>query len=709
MKTTKPAKNPLLAALGIGLLSALLCAGLYRARPTLLGEIDHRFGDYRFELRGEAPAPSDVVIVAIDAQSIDALGRWPWSRTVISRLLDTIEAKGARVVAFDMVFSEPESARADGSLARSIERSGGAVLGYFFREQESAPDGEESLRQLERSAIKVRLGELRGEVPGFPHVEMNLPLIGAHARGFGFFNFPNPDTDGTFRRSQLVLAHRGELYPSLGVEAVTRFLSTEVVLKSSPGLGIEGLVLGRLFVPTSGSGQLIVDYYGPGGTVRAYPATDVMLGTIPPGALEDKLVFIGATETGIYDARAVPLDPSFPGVEIHATVAGNILEGRFLHQSHLTRGLDYILTLALPLMLVLGLVSVSRTLLGLGVFVLLLALHSLANYLLFTPFGLLASYLYPALSMSVAYVFFEGYRNLSAERRSRYLRKAFTSYVSPDVVSEMLQDPGRLRLGGEIREISILFSDIRGFTALSESIPPEELVLLLNEYLGPMTRIVLDKSGTLDKYIGDSIMAIFGAPAGLPGHPRMACESSLEMVRALGSLNEGWTRRGLPRISIGIGVNTGRAIVGNMGTDFRFDYTAIGEEVNLASRLEGLNKFYGTDIIITRSTLDGAGDGGFVVRELDLVRVKGIDRPAAIFELMDFDTAGSDKRELAGMFTAALVLYRKGDYHGAREGFGEIARLYPDDGPSAMYLERAAGFADSPPPDSWDGVYTPPE
>jgi adenylate cyclase len=280
--------------------------------------------------------------------------------------------------------------------------------------------------------------------------------------------------------------------------------------------------------------------------------------------------------------------------------------------------------------------------------------------------------------------------------------------VSSNIVDEILRDPDKLKLGGENKKVTLLFSDIRGFTSLSESIPPEMLVSVLNEYLSPMTQIVMEERGTLDKYIGDAVMAIFGAPLDVPDHAIRACQAALSMLKKLGQINNEWRKRNFPSIAIGIGINTGEAIVGNMGANMRFDYTAIGDSVNLASRLEGLNKLYGTEIIISKSTLENlnSSEAPFLFRELDVVQVKGKEEPISIFELVNTFSNDTNKTKLVTMFTEALNTYREGKFHEAKEKFTEILRNFPNDTPSALYNERCQEYILHPPPLDWTGVYT---
>lgn len=699
-------KTLLITSIGIGLFSALLTLCLYRWSPTFLREIDLRYSDFRFKLRGKVKPGPNVAIVAIDEKSINELGRWPWSRRRLAEFVDKLADYSPKVVAFDMTFSEPESDDADRALGTALEKDRDVILGYFFRESATQEPSSESLNQLSRSSVKLinYLGKPESNLlEEFPFVEINIPQIGAHAQGFGFFNFPNADTDGVFRRAQLLMTYKNEIYPSLDIEGIRHFLGEKLLLKVTP-YGVDSFYVGQTRIPTDERGELVINYYGPSGMFPTYSVVDVLSGKVPPDVLRDKLVFVGTTEIGVYDARSTPFDATFPGVEINATVAENILDGRFLIKNNLTEALDIVLLLISPMILVLLLMRFGKGFIPFSIFLALLFIHLSGSYILFRRLNLLLSALYPTLSLGFAYVLYEGKRNLIVERKDRYLRKAFSSYVSAELVAQILQDPDKLKLGGEKRNVTTLFSDIRGFTSLSERMTPEALVSLLNEYLSPMTQIIMNERGTLDKYIGDAIMAIFGAPLDVPDHPKRACQTALHMIEELKKLYPKWKERGWPHISIGVGINTGEAIVGNMGANMRFDYTAIGDAVNLASRLEGLNKLYGTEIILSKSTLDGVDPSQFVVRELDLVRVKGKEKPVSIFELIGLSSDGQNEM-LVRLFTEAWYLYQGQEFYEAMKKFAEILKMFPEDKPSALYHERCLEYISQPPPPNWDGVY----
>ena len=688
----------------IALLVATTVLILYILSPSFLEFIDLRGKDFIYTLRPQKVPPEDIVIVAIDEKSINELGRWPWKRTEIAQLVEGL--REARVVAFDIVFSEKENDANDSALAAAIKEADNVVLGYFFRDQ-VAKAPEESLRQIERSAIKkIRLiGTTTVDplefVPRYSGVEPNIPVIGSGARGFGSFNII-PDVDGVYRRSHLVFGYRGELYPALSLEALRRYYNTDVVLGVA-SYGLDSIRIGDKEIPLESDGSLGLNFYGRGGTFRTYSAVDIIKGRVGQEEFAGRLVFVGATELGIYDMRPTPVDAIYPGVEVHATVSADVMEQNFLKDSLSTGLMGAALIVALPFAMAFVLMGIGNRYAGLGIFAALLVLTVVFEVLLFTRHSILLSPLYPLLSLSLGYAGMEAYRNMVVERKSRFYRKAFSTYVPPQVVEEIIREPERLSLGGEKRQITVLFADIRGFTRLAESMEPERLVTLLHEYLTPLTEIVFREKGTLDKYIGDAIMAIFNAPHRLDDHPQRACRVALEMTRTLKELGRSLVKKGYPELRMGIGINTGEAVVGNMGTELRFDYTAIGDTVNLASRLEGMNRVYGTEIITGERTFELAGKE-FLLRELDFVKVKGKERPVRIYQLLGTGEE-SLKEGLVVPFEDALRLYRLSRFSEAKEGFQKILERFPHDGPTLLYVRRCEEFIKSPPPEGWDGVY----
>ncbi|MBI5345171.1 MAG: adenylate/guanylate cyclase domain-containing protein [Deltaproteobacteria bacterium] len=695
----------------LGIASALIVVFAYWYKPAFLVNTNLRAQDEMFSLRGAYRTPDEVVIVAIDEKSVNELGRWPWPRQKTARLIEML--RPAKAVAVDIVFSEAENRAADAALSMAIKEAGNVTLGYFFRNDSSAVPLPEAITQIKRSSIGlinfIGAGEFNPAdtpAPAFSGVETNIPDIGRPAAGFGSFNII-PQKDGIYRSVTLVYGFNGGLYPNLALEAVRNYSGGAEVINTAD-YGIDSIDIGDITIPLNEEGALLLNFYGPGGSFKTYSASDVIEGRVSPDIFAGRLVFIGVTEKAVYDIRPVPVDALFPGVEILATIAGNIIERRFLIHDSRVAAFDIFMIVIIPVLFSLATLRARSTAVSLLIFSGTLIIFVFSEFYLFTRYSIKPGAVYPALSLLIAYISNEAYRNIVVEKKSRYLRKAFSSYVSPQLVSEILKDPGRLKLGGEKRVVTVLFSDIRGFTALSERLAPEGLVRLLNDYLNPMTRIVLDHEGMLDKYIGDAIMAVFNAPVELSGHAEKACLAALEMITKLNEMNIGWgwMKSGYPALTVGIGINTGEAVVGNMGAELRFDYTAIGDTVNLASRLEGMNKLYHTSVIISEYTYEEVKER-FLVRELDLVRVKGRERPVVMYELLG-EKAGPEaavKERLMERFREGLLLFRSRRFPEARNVFQAILVDVPSDGPAGLYMERCGEYINAPPQEDWDGVY----
>lgn len=682
----------------LAIASSLISFWLDLASVTFIQNVDLKMKDVRMLLRGPVSPPADVVIVAIDNKSVKEIGRWPWSREIIGELIRGMAEYGVKVAGLDVVFSETQSPASDSALAESIALSGNVVAGYFFR-NEMHPVDPEALAQVQSTKIQsLQIDQGVSSVPlaEYPNLEANIGSIGQGALSYGFFNV-RPDSDGLFRKSSLLLLFKGDVYPSMVLQSLQQY-TRETAQVSVSTAGVGAIRLGKYTIPSNSEGELAVNFYGPGGTIKTYSAVDIIKKRLPATALQDKLAFVGFTEMGIYDVRPTPFDTVLPGVEIHATVAANTLEQNFIIHNSSTRKIERTALFLLPLLLSLVLGVVPSTTVGFTTGIGFSALYLIGNYLLLSRYRLDLALLHPLMAMGLTTIGSEIYRSLVVDQKGRYMKKAFSNYVSADLVAQIMKNPDILKLGGEKREISILFSDIRGFTSLSEKLSPEDLVQVLNEYLNPMTRIVLEEKGTLDKYIGDAVMALYNAPLDVADHAAHACRTALKMILQLNELNQSFIARGIQTIDIGIGINTGDAVVGNMGSSVRFDYTAIGDNVNLASRLEGLNKMYGTHIIVSEFTKQLAGSD-FQFRELDLVAVKGKHQPVPIYELM---VVGDS--ELADAFEDALRLYREREFSQAMQIFVRLA-AQKQDKVSQLYAERCREFIACPPAVEWDGVF----
>lgn len=694
----------------LGLLFALAASiislALYGLNPALLGRLDERTRDVVYDLRQAPPPPKDIVVVSVDEPSIKRYGRWPWSRVLQARLIRALKSQGAGLIALDIVYVRPESAQADRALIDALAAPGAPVVGgYFLREHQTVPASDEAMALLGDSAVNEvsePAGSISSTVRSLPYVEASQAEIAAPMAGLGFFNY-FPDPDGLLRKAPMVLRQDdGLLYPSLPLKALAVWRHEQIAV-GFDGKGVRSLRLGRLPIPVDETGKMVVNFYNGKQQIPLLSAADALDGSLPPGALRGKLVLVGVTETGIADVRPTPTHESFPGIAVHATVAADILQHFFLVHDDRTLTIDVLVIGLLPLAMVWLMTLSRRPVVMVGVFGLTLLGLWWSYYWVVGQLNMLVSLAYPAVAVGVGFILFQSYYAVVEQRQVRFLKHAFSSYVSPALVGRIINNPDALALQGEKRRVTVLFSDIRGFTTLSESLPPERLVALLNGYLGPMTDIVMAEHGTLDKYIGDAVMAIYNAPLDMPDHAMRAATTALRMQRGLAKLNSGFQRDFGVSLRIGVGLNTGEAIVGNMGSARRFDYTVIGDTVNLASRLEGQTKAYGIGIVISDSTRAELGDR-FLCRRLDRLRVQGKAQPVEIHELL---RAGRDERldGLARRFGAALEEYFEGRFGTAESMFSELLRDFPEDGPSLAFVERCRVYQTAPPAPDWAGVY----
>lgn len=732
----------------IGLVVTLFvfCLYLTTVQSTLMRNLEAKTLDLRFQLRGPKDPGNQTSLVLIDDKSIAALGRWPWSRRQFAELLYRLKAAGAKVIAFDLLFLEPEINSIEDSLTRvrslleSMEPlEKGSQLELFHRrlnELEATADPDKRFAEaiatignvlipysfvfsndksvstfsspppsfVTRSAFRA-VKYYGSETPNLALVAKDIlaPLerFGESAVASAHVNVAF-DTDGTPRFDYPVVEYQGEYYPSLALQVARLYLGLtpeEMQLRFD-----EGVQIGNIFIPTDESMRMLVNYYGPQGTIPSISFVDVLQGRFPAPAFRDKIVLIGGAAVGLGDTFATPFSTGLPGVERHAQVIANILNQEVLLRFDATQLID-LLSIALIGALLAGFnarfSSYWGNLFALGLGAVFVGL----NVYVFIHARIWINLVFPLLAVVLNQGVFTLYRLLTEERQKNMIRRAFQYYLHPAVIEKVSQNPRLLTLGGEEKELTVLFSDIRNFSGIAEGLTPPQLVQLLNEYLTAMTQLVLDDSGLLDKYIGDALMAVYGAPLALPDHAYRACHTAVNMMASLGTMQKRWQESGLPPIDIGIGINTGCMVVGNMGSSLRFDYTVIGDDVNLGSRLEGANKEFGTHIIISESTWKQLGER-IATRELDIIQVKGKDKPTRIFEVLGFPPLPPTQQEMAASFAAGLRAYRSQQWDQALHCFGQALQRVPSDRPSQIYIQRCQGFQATPPPPDWDGVYT---
>ena len=640
----------------------------------LLDAIELKTYDMRLRSLERRPVQY-VTIAAIDEESLARIGRWPWSRSTFAELARRLDEAGARVIAFDLFFPERESAKADAQFARALGATGKAVLGTVFLldREEARHVGSATLNAAMEAIAPQAITDVRGGAGAATGVQpygviINLPELQARAAYAGHINVL-PDADGVVRRLPLVVRSGERYFPAFDLQVARAFRPDEPLSLELAPYGIAGVALGKRAVPLDEDGRMLVRYRGRERTFPALPIADILAGKADTALLRDRVVLVGNTAQGIGDLRVTPYGAAFPGVEVRANIIENLLDGDVLQRPDWMTLVDSALMLLVGLLLAwwvprLG-VSYGGMLAGLA----LAAYLALGAYL-FRSAGLWLNLVYPTfliLSLFGAATLMR-YSSAYAERRN--LKRAFQHYVPPALVDRLVRDMEELRLGGDKRELTVLFSDIRGFTALSEHMDPEDLVKLMNEYFTAMTAKIFEHRGSLDKYIGDAIMAVYGAPVALPQHPLHACRSALAMVEVLHGLRESWRKRGLPPVDIGIGINTGPMVVGNMGSATRFNYTVIGDAVNLASRIEHLNKTYGTNILVSEYTYEQVKDDLPDAREIDSVRVRGREQPVRLYELIAPGRYGS--LDWLPEFRAAYRAMRAGDLENAALAFEAV-------------------------------------
>jgi adenylate cyclase len=581
----------------------------------------------------------------------------------------------------------------DAHLAAAFKRSGRVVLGHYFEFGEPAP-AELATTVADLPELSVVTLPGAGTTNAYPLVKdasraiLDVPVLRQAAAGSGHINFA-PDPDGVYRRVPLAIRATDRLLPALVLEIVrVRSGASSATVTIGPE-GVARVLVADHDVLADGAGQLWINYLGPPGTIPQVSAADVLAGRVPRDALANRIILIGFTAAG-YDEVPTPFTPVAPGVELQATLVDNVLHDRALRRPWWLAPIEGVLMLSLGL-LVACVLRWMPTGWGMGAVAVLLMVTAWWTQRLFTVNRLAVGGVYPLGAIVLCTLAGAVYQATAEGREKRKVRRAFAHYVNPAIADLIAEDPAHLRLGGERRQLTILFSDIRGFTGIAEGVEPELLGELLNEYLGAMTDLIFRHEGLLDKYIGDAIMAFWGAPVAVADHATRCCDTALDMLASLAVLQERWRAAALPVFDIRIGINSGDAIVGNFGSSRRFAYTAVGDDVNLASRLETMNSRYGTRILISERTRHAIGPD-FICREIDRTAVRGKAHPVTIYELLGRrrDDATGALADRAARFDAALAAFRGQNRDGALADLDALAADYPTDRAIAALAERIA-------------------
>lgn len=681
---------------------------------------------------------SRIVIVDIDEKSLAEQGRWPWSRNRVAQLTEMLfDRYKATLVGFDVVFAEEDHSSGihvletfgrrelkgnreyaealsryrnaldyDAVMARTI-KGRPVVLGYYFSGQEGGHTSRTAGMLPPPVFTTEQFKGLGNDFIRMTGYGANIPQLQQNAMTAGHFN-PVTDFDGVARRVPLLIEYNGACYEALSLAMLRALLGNPDLVPGVPEGGqsakkrLEWLAVTDLKIPVDDQVTALIPYRGKQGNFPYVSASDVLNEKIKPALLEGAIVLVGTTAPGLMDLRSTPVSPVYAGVEIHANMIAGMLDQNIKHAPYYAKGAEFLTLLLAGLLLsvLLPLVSPNRSVIVTGVLAAAIITGNMIawNHNLVLPLGT------ALVLLPVIFVFNMTYGFLVEARAKLYITGLFGQYVPPQIVSVMSRDPKRFTMEAESREMTVLFSDVVGFTSVSEKLDPKQLSQLMNAYLSAMTKIIYEHGGTIDKYIGDAIMAFWGAPLDDPDHARHAAEAAIAMQRGMTAFRTLCAERGWPELKIGIGINSGEMRVGNMGSSYRMAYTVMGDAVNLASRLEGLTRKYGAWIIIgeqTKSRIPAA-----VAREIDLVKVKGKNIPVAIYEPLDEETAAGSAL-LAGMetYSQGIAAYRAKEWTRAEEAFSAVRGRLPDDRVCELYLERIADYRLAPPPEEWDGVY----
>ncbi|WP_332888753.1 CHASE2 domain-containing protein [Colwellia polaris] len=702
----------------------------------ILNTLEMFTSDLRLKLTMPKGIDDRVVIADIDEDSIQDVGRWPWNRAILAELIDTLfDHYHIKVLGFDVVFSEPDdvsglkvleqldSLKINDSqyLAASAEfkqklaydhifseaiKGRNIVLGMVF--DQSNTDEINSLKKT-ISTIAQSLAEktLIAKPQGYTG---NIDIIHQATDSVGFFDNPNISEDGLYRKVPLFQLYQNGFHPSLALAITRKAIGDQNyyfnITKTGNYQAIEQVQLGSFIIPVDKTGSVTVPYRGSAGSFPYISVKNILNKSIAIDALKNRIIILGTSAPGLQDIRATPVDTAMPGVEVHANIISGILDQRIPYQPSYILGVELtiIIILGLLMMVVCNYLSPIKTMLFTST---LIALYLILNFLIWQQ-GIVIFLASPLLLIMMIFVVHMSWGFVAENNTKNTVKKLFGQYVPPGLVDEMVNKPEWITQEGQSRELTVLFADIRGFTAISESLSPKELSELLNLVLTPLTKVIYDERGTIDKYIGDCIMSFWGAPLPNNNHAEHGVSAALNMLEKVKQLQSSFSERGWPAVNIGIGLNTGEMSVGNMGSEYRMAYTVLGDAVNLAARVEGLTKQYGVALIVTEFTKQAAPN--FIYRKLDQVKVKGKNEAVTIYEVVNFIGSVSDELiEEIRQFHFAYEYYCQQKWDDAAGILNTLANQKQSETNNVLYqlyLQRIKNYKLSPPDKNWSGVYS---
>jgi adenylate cyclase len=677
---------------------------------------DNKIRDALFLTRGHIKTTNSVVIVDIDEKSLSKLGQWPWGRDVLSKIIVNLTNANALIIGLDIFFPEidkksptyiakkynlkiPKNKLIDyDTLFAYVLSKTPTITGYLFNFNKKI--NKNILPNIPAIFIQRNMSyDYSLKAKGYIG---NIPIIQNNAYSGGFLNMI-PDIDGVVRHVPLFVEYDGEIYPSLAFEMYRIAMGYKKIFINYSPAGIDSIQLKKEIIKTDKFGRLFVNYRGDRNSFKYISAVDIYNNKFDKNLIKDKFVLIGTSSNGLFDLRVTPFNTVYPGVEIHANVIDNLLKGDIIYRPSFGEILD-IFVLILMAILIAIIFYFARAFISISfVFIFSISFLYISYYLLFTKYYIIEIFL-PLLELIFLSIILNTINYFFEEKQTKYLKEAFAKKVSRSVMNELIKNPTKAILEPTQKEITIFFSDIRSFTTLSEKLGfPKKVIKLLNFYMTPMVNNINFHKGTVDKFIGDAIMAYWNAPIDVKNHADEAVSSAIEQIKTLKKLNPQIQQKFGVEINIGIGINSGIATIGEMGSEGRADYTVIGDNVNLASRLEGLNKPYKTNILITEFTKNLLTKE-YIIRDIDLVRVKGKTKPVKIFQVIDFGRPDERFHKIMIEYHKAIELYRNSEFIKAKEIFEELYENQKDE-LYKLYKERCEYFLSNP-PKNFDGVWT---
>lgn len=709
---------------------------------SFITQLENIAYDYRVRLTMPNTIDERIVIIDIDEKSLAEIGRWPWGRDTMAKLTNLLfDDYDVSLVGFDIVFAEEDKSSglhilnklADNELNDQIEfkqrvselkkdldydqifldslSNRRIVLGYYFNRSQ---DDKESLTSgaLPRPIYKKdELGGVNLNAISATGFGSNLARFQSDETAAGHFN-PSIDSDGVVRRIPMLYEYQGDYYESLSLSMVRALNKNDVIVPVFEGTNetnsdyfeLESLQLGDLNIPVDEYVQALVPYRGRQGSYHYISAVDVLKGEIEKSQIQGRIVLIGTSAPGLFDLRSTAVQNKYPGVEIHANMISGIIDESIKSKPGYTLAVEFIQILFMGLFLSFLIPCISPLIANL-IFGIFLFFVIGFNFYIWQTVNLVLPIALSLLMLLSLYLFNMTYGFFIERRSKREISGMFGQYIPPELVDEMSENPSACSMDAENRVMSVLFSDVRGFTTISEGLEPAELSNLMNAILTPLTAVIHENRGTIDKYMGDAIMAFWGAPLDDENHARHAMKAGYDMIERLQALKQEFKERGWPEINIGVGINTGDMSVGNMGSEFRMAYTVLGDTVNLGSRLEGLTKNYGVDIIVNETTKEAVPE--YAYRKLDRVRVKGKNEPVTIYQPIALANEISHDEELElDEYDKALKYYYSQDWGRAKSKFKLLQESYENRKVYELYLERIVSYINEPPPEAWDGVFT---